>query len=308
MQLVMRAFMVCLTVGISGCARTPQAVTRPSEMYPLQTKKPGDGYAVTYDARGRGAYLVKVGTEATTGPDGKPTTTKRSGLVFCAEPPPDAAANVSANREVNAAIEAMVKMKVVEVAAKGSGGTKDSASSEIASVATRTELVLLMRDALYRICEMNANGVLSDERAEEVFRQVLSTARTLGQRDNVGKLIDVLAVVAQNPNAATNSPKLVDELVSTIRLLALGDQLVQSDQGASGIAAAFASQIILAELAKVDDGKALETLSKLLVPMLEALKKRLGNTRGPEAADVASKIKMLEEIARSLNVPLPKDP
>lgn len=298
---------LCVALGLGGCARTPQAVTRPSEMYPLQTKKPGDGYAVAYDARGRGAYLVKASTESTTGADGKPGTVKRSGLVFCAEPPPDVAANVSANREVNAAVEALVKLKAVEVAAKGSGGTKDSASSEIASVATRTELVLLMRDALYRICEMNANGVLSNEQAEAVFRQVLSTARTLGQRDNVGKLIDVLTVIAQNPSAGKDNPRLVDELVSTIRLLALGDQLVQSDQGASGIAAAFASQILVAELAKIDDGKALEKISALIVPMLTSLKSRRGNLRaGPEAAELDKKIKLLEEIAGSLNLELPK--
>lgn len=284
-------FALLLVPLASGCAKTAEAVTRPSEMYTLNPGEKADGYAISYDSRGRGAYLVKAETVTDQG-----NTKKRTGLVFCAEPPPDASANLTANREVNAAVEAMVKLKAVEVAAKGSGGSKDSASSEIANVATRTELVLLMRDALYRICEMNANGVLSDEKAEEVFRNVLSTARTLGQRDNVGKLIDVLAIVAA---AEADRPKLVESLVSTIRLIALGDQLIQTDQGASGIATALTLQMMLSEIGSISDAEIKKILATALVQQIEKLTKQRSKTNVKE---IDRSIEALKSLGMSMGL------
>lgn len=250
----------------SGCARTATSVTRPSELHALKgNKKRTDGYSVAYDARGRGAYIVRAATESQ---DGRHL--KRSGLVFCAEPPPDAAANLTARRDVDASVDAMVTLKAVEAAVKGGGKSSESATSEIADVATRTELVLLMRDALYRVCEMNANGVLSDEDASKVMGNILATARTLGQRDNVGKLVDVLAIVARADKP--HDPKLVDSLVSTIRLVVLGDQLMQSNEGARLVAESILVTMMASEINALNDPESKRMLLAAMVAMLNQLK------------------------------------
>ncbi len=267
-------------------------------MYKLRAVKDPDGYTVAYDARGRGAYLVKATTEN----DGNQTK-KRTGLVFCAEPPPDAAANLQANRQASGNVDALVALKAIEVSAKGGGTTNETASSEIADVATRTELVLLMRDAMYRICEMNANGVLSDERAEKIFGDVLLTARTLGQRDNVGKLIDVLAIVAKSPGTPEITADLVESLVSTIRIVVLGEQLMQKEGGADGLVTVLIVASIVSELGAVtDEAVKREIFEGLAEPIktrraekakLEAARKQK-DTKESEKKKIDSKLKALD--------------
>ena len=178
----------------------------------------------------------------------------------------------------------------------GTNALDPTVAARIANVATRTELVLLMRDALYRICEMNANGVLSDEKAEEVFRNVLSTARTLGQRDNVGKLIDVLAIVAA---AEADRPKLVESLVSTIRLIALGDQLIQTDQGASGIATALTLQMMLSEIGSISDAEIKKILTTALVQQIEKLTKQRSTSN---AKEIDRSIEALKSLGMSMGL------
>lgn len=271
-------------------------------MYQLESKD-ADGYAVTYDARGRGAYLVHVETDA----DGK----KMSGLAFCAEPPPDAAADLQANRQASGNIDALVALKAVEVSAKGGGTTNETASSEITDVATRTELVLLMRDAMYRICEMNANGVLSDDKAEKVFGDVMSTARTLGQRDNVGKLIDVLAIIVKSSGDPATTAGLVESLVSTIRIVILGEQLMQKDGGAEDLVAILIFASIASELRAIKDdavkGKLIATIAES-IKIRRDEKAKLTAKRDLQAAEKArlkmldTEIKELESAAQSLGI------
>lgn len=45
---------------------------------------------------------------------------------------------------------------------------------------------------------MHFNGVLDEEQARETFESLLATTRNLGQRDNVGKLVEVLKVLVTN--------------------------------------------------------------------------------------------------------------
>ncbi|MCB9570383.1 MAG: hypothetical protein H6710_24755 [Myxococcales bacterium] len=277
-----------------GCKKTSETVVRPSEMYtlPANDRSPKDAsFAITYDARGRGAYILKH---------------REGGFRLCAEPPPDAAANTSASREVNAGAEALVTLKAIEIAAKGNGQSAESAKSEIAEVATRTELVLLMRDALYRICEMNANGVIDNATSERVFRDVLATGRSLGQRDNIGKLVDVLAIVAKSQSTA-NTPKLIESLVSTIRLIALGDQVMQSASGTDGIVTILIVSALLSELTQTPESDVKVILAAAIKDQLSKLKeqkKALEKDRGgkEEVKAIETEIRALESLGESLKV------
>lgn len=290
-----RALLITLALFAPlGCKRTSETVVRPSEMYTLPATKSSPGnasFAITYDARGRGAYILKH---------------KDGGFRLCAEPPPDAVANTSASREVNAGAEALVTLKAIEIAAKGSGQSAESAKSEIAEVATRTELVLLMRDALYRICEMNANGVIDNATSEKVFRDVLATGRALGQRDNVGKLVDVLAIVAKSEPTA-NTPQLIESLVSTIRLIALGDQVMQSASGTDGIVTILIVSSLLRELTQIPDSDIKLILAEAIKSQLSKLEKQKAaipndRNRTTEVKAIDASMKALVDLGTSLGV------
>jgi hypothetical protein len=277
-----------LVVLALGCRR-PASIIGSSTLHELSGD--GPGYAVAYDARGRGAYLVRHTEEKAA--DG--ATLKKSGLAFCAEPPPDAAADTEASRDVDANAELLLTAKALEIGAKGGGSSSENARSEIVDVATRTELVLLMRDALYRICEMNANGVLSNENAENVFRNVMATARTLGQRDNVGKLIDVLAIVAQTEGDVETTARLVEALVGTIRLVALGDQLMQTDDGAKDVAAILLATAMVTQVSGISEEVRKQTLGDVIEQQIKPLKEKPKPTK-----DEAKQLQLLESIKRQV--------
>ena len=106
-----------------------------------------------------------------------------------AEPSPD----VTANAQARSATTAAVNLAVADyVSGGGEGGNETSASSEVVNVVRRTETVLVLRSAMYRICEMRLNGDIEPPVAAQMFAAVLETARNLSRRDNVRHLIAVL--------------------------------------------------------------------------------------------------------------------
>lgn len=194
----------------AACANTTREVIEPSTHRRLQ-KRPGgksDGHAITYDSRGRGAYL-----------------TADKLMKLCAEPPPDASANLDAKSDFSGTLKALAEHEAIKASLEGSVQRSQAASSTVADVATRTELVLFMRDALYRICEMSFNQVLTPAEARDAFNDVISAGRALGQRDNVGRLVDL----ARSLMAASKpDPALIHDVIGTIRFLAASDYLLTS--------------------------------------------------------------------------------
>ncbi|MCY1065588.1 hypothetical protein OV090_12480 [Nannocystis sp. RBIL2] len=201
--------------ALVGCKPPVNSVAPKPTLYTL-----GDnGHVVTYDARQRGAYIVQPGEGA-------------KALKICAEPPPDVAANESAESSIKANLELMVQYSALQVGGKGGGESLTKGTSEIADAATRTELVLGMRDMLYRVCEMNANQVLTNEQAAKIFADAMRTTRMLGQRDNVGKLVEVLRVMlesADKEGVKDISQQLITDAFKTIQLLAAVDFVNRSE-------------------------------------------------------------------------------
>lgn len=153
-----------------------------------------------------------------------------------------------------------------------------------------------MTAALYRVCEMNANGVLSDQKAEEVFGNVMATARTLGQRDNAGKPIDVLAIVANAKGDKDLTPQLVESLVATIRLIALGDQRIQTEGGAEGRTAAPVTTVMLADVAKTSDVETRKAFQAMLLEQIEHLKQKRTGRSTKEDRDIEAGIETLKSV------------
>ncbi len=114
--------MLAASVGLGACANL-QTLNRESDM-------PGGGKAIHLDAQQR-TILTRV--------DG----------TYCAEPSPDALASYAASLGLG-----------ISQPGQGAASLANALQSNAAGIGLRTQSITLMRDALYRVCEATANGVL----------------------------------------------------------------------------------------------------------------------------------------------------
>lgn len=204
-----------LLLPLAGCPRRAvQSVTEPGKAVALDKS---EGHAILYDARGRGAYVTFEPRPA------EDETSTAALMRVCAEPPPDVAANLAAESSIKQTIDAALEIKSIDAAFGSNTESNATATSTIADAATRTELVLLMRDALYRICELQMNGTMNAPQAREAFESVLGTMRNLGQRANVALLIDALKFIvgSKEEKALEQIPALLS-LISNLTVLDVG--------------------------------------------------------------------------------------
>lgn len=269
---------LALLLLVGGCANSNAKVVEPSKVYRLKKQR---AHAVTYDGRGRGAYM---------GPQDL--------VKLCAEPPPDVSANLKADSSFSLDLEALAEYEAFKVALQSATATQQSASSEIADAVTRTELVLFMRDALYRVCEMHFNRVLDAQAAQQVFREVISAGRALGQRDNVAKLISLAEVLAtvKNPD-----PALIHDVVGTIRFLAAADYLLLNNTPQSNATVGVLLSVTLgkdniasARKILVDELKRVKAKAEELKVELENAKEELSRLSGREKKALEQRIAELQ--------------
>lgn len=176
-------------VAMTGCGTgVSSRIAGSSSLYQMNGNS---GYAVTYDSRGRGAYVAV--TERIERDENKNPIGKFLQLKLCAEPTPDASANLGYNSQTRASVDASLTYQAVTAGAKVGVDNIQAITSTLADVAQRTELVLVMRDMLYRVCELHLNGVLDNDKTAAAFAHVIGVTAVLGQRDTVGRLLTLLA-------------------------------------------------------------------------------------------------------------------
>jgi hypothetical protein len=107
-------------------------------------------------------------------------------IVFCSEPPPDAAQSISA--AFTAAIE---KNQV------GKASFADAYQTTMSNLAARTPLSETYRTAVFSICQLHLNGVLTNEETNSLFKEVtISTINALalaaGKEQNANPPMNVI--------------------------------------------------------------------------------------------------------------------
>lgn len=145
---------------ISACANL-SPLTRSTQL------KDGN-YWLTYDSSRRGAYVYK-------GEDGK--------LHSCAEPAPDTGYNFTNG----------LKGKTTTASGTSAEG-EVSLTATIMAIAGRDNLVLISREALYRICEMRANGDLPPDKVYPAFREVMGAITAIAETE--GKKAEAIKATA----------------------------------------------------------------------------------------------------------------
>lgn len=156
-------------VLIAGCQ--PQQTVAPVHYRSFRTGGKRTG-TITADGRMRNAYVG-------------------SGKV-CAEPPPDIAANYGLERAISASVSLSIAYSGVTGEGSGSGQSAWKGVSEVADVAEKTEALLVVREALYRLCELTLNNKVETQQVVQTFREILFTTRDLGRNDVLKQIIDAI--------------------------------------------------------------------------------------------------------------------
>lgn len=120
----------------------------------------GNGlYWFGYDMNSRGALLINRG-------NGK--------FYMCAEPAPDSALNMVASslRELT--------LQGDKSGGKGQGKMEDTVNMTV-QMANRTQTILFLREAMYRLCEQQANGMLDPNAVVTLYDKVVETSITLAE-------------------------------------------------------------------------------------------------------------------------------
>lgn len=125
---------------------------------PARSKKlqPNVTYWLDYAAERRGAIAAPRSTE----------------LTVCAEPVPDVALQHTSSF-----------LAKVDVPQSAEGELSTEFASEVVQLAGRTQTVLLLREAMYRLCEQSMNGNLNQSDIKSLFEKVLETTLLFGKAD-----------------------------------------------------------------------------------------------------------------------------
>jgi len=154
--------------------------------------------AVTYPAQVRGAYMLD----------------KNSVSGFCAEPVPDVAMDTVSK------VMASVEASIPETATVGAEIDASTAATAV-QLAGRSELVLLVRELLYRLCEMSLNHKTESKMYKEIagqYQDVINLIVMFARTDQAyaeKELVDAQARAGVIVNErSTNIGKIIKHLLS----------------------------------------------------------------------------------------------
>lgn len=141
--------LLCGTAFLCGCSY----MTSPARKHVL---KAGTPYWLDYDASRRGTIVA-------------PDSNK---VKSCSEPSPDVALSLVAK---------------LEASAKKTGADEVSGTAEfnasVVKLAERTQMVMFLRESLYRLCEQSLNNNFSKDEIISSYNKVIDTAKAIADTD-----------------------------------------------------------------------------------------------------------------------------
>lgn len=140
---------VILLLTLTGCAN----LTSPARDHEIDPTK---AHWLDYDASRRGTLVVPADRNVKT----------------CAEPSPDVALTLVSK------LEASLKPE-----AGGEATAKGEFSATVIELAKRTQMVMFLREALFRLCEQSLNGNFEKRDIVDVYKQILGAATAIVRTD-----------------------------------------------------------------------------------------------------------------------------
>jgi hypothetical protein len=142
--------LLIVVVSFYGCA----SFTSPARKHILEE---GRTYWFDYDASRRGAILIPKH--------------EQKNIAICAEPSPDIA------------LEILNKFKANVGTDKIAIGTEADIQEKVIQLAKRTQTLMFLREALYRLCELSLNFQLKDEEVRELYEKVIEAAAKMAEAE-----------------------------------------------------------------------------------------------------------------------------
>ncbi|CCQ89997.1 exported hypothetical protein [Nitrospina gracilis 3/211] len=144
-----RTIVLFLLVSTVGCAH----FVDPARDHELETNKQ---YWLDYDASRRGTFFFKDNA---------------GNYKTCAEPSPDVAYKLAEK------LEAMGTYAGVE------GKGKADFNQDVVNLAERTQMIMFLREALFRLCELSMNSNLKPDDHVKLYKDVLKAALNLAESE-----------------------------------------------------------------------------------------------------------------------------
>lgn len=157
LQLLLVGASALILTSLAGGCRT---FTPPAQQRTIYKDDNATVKLVSFEATRRAAYVVinKDGT-----------------IRMAAEPPPDAALDASV--DATATLKAMLEKVELE------GSLDAKVVEKIVKLTERTQAVVLMRDAMFRLAEMHVNGVIDNDDYLTLYNKALAGAIALAAPD-----------------------------------------------------------------------------------------------------------------------------
>ena len=170
MTILARVLPLLLIAVLSGCTN----FTSPARYHEVDATK---AYWLDYDASRRGALVVPGGVDIKT----------------CAEPSPDVA---------------LTLISKLETTIKDKAGLDATAKAEfnasVVELGKRTQMVMFLREALFRLCEQSLNNDFSKEEVLDAYNKVISAAIDIFEKDK----LDAKARASQAETKATEAKNI----------------------------------------------------------------------------------------------------
>lgn len=178
---VLNVGLLASALMLTGCANF-QTVGRTTDI-PARVKKNDsnqskNGRAIHLDAQQRLVIVNSLGK-------------------YCAEPSPDGLAAYAASLGLGVSNPTQV-----------GGSLSQSLQSSAASIGLRTQSITLMRDALYRICEAQSNGTVTDEQATLLLRRSQDLTAVIVAVEQLTGAVTAQQVILNQSNSASSGASL----------------------------------------------------------------------------------------------------
>lgn len=177
-KLIARSTCLALTLSVlAGCT----TLTSPARNEFLTEKD--KVYWFDYAAERRGAFLIP-----------KSSSGSPSAYSICAEPAPDVAlkhtSELAASAKLPNTVDAELKTKF---------------ANDVVQLAGRTQTILFLREAMYRLCEQGINGNLQPNEVKDLYTKVIDAA----------VLFSKASAIQEARSAITSDPK-TQEIIENI--------------------------------------------------------------------------------------------
>lgn len=173
----MRYVYFVMLIVLSGCS----SFTSPARQHELDGKK---SYWIDYDATRRGTIL----------------SANNSKWHQCAEPTPDAAIAMVAK------LEGSIK---TPTGPEGSG--KGELDQSIIKLAEKTQMVMFLRESLFRLCELSNNSNISQSEISILYKKVIDASIKLVELETATVELEQDKVRLQTANRAEHLYKYLSE-------------------------------------------------------------------------------------------------